>query len=237
MNYIIIILSVSFIYFSPFVVFACDEFERDYIIKKLLIIQVKNNVIEATDKEFVRMAKRCGFNLLPYDLSDEKKLQKLPYDLSDKINIQKLEESVYKEAVLEKHTSFDSIIVKAANRYRLDPALIKAVIHTESSFNHTAVSNKNAYGLMQILYPTTANYLGIYKKSELFDPEVNIEAGTRYLSERIYRFNSLTRAIIAYNAGDSVAERVSHLGDMEKIPAETRLYLKRVIILYKQYAD
>lgn len=222
MNYIIIILSVSFIYFSPFVVFACDEFERDYIIKKLIIIQVKNDVIEASDKEFVRMAKRCGFNLLPYDLSDKRK-------------IQKLEESVYKEAVLEKHSSFDSIIVNAANRYSLDPALIKAVIHTESSFNHTAVSNKNAYGLMQILYPTTANYLGVYKKSELFDPEVNIEAGTRYLSERIDKFNSLSRAIIAYNAGDSVAERVNHTRDLEKIPAETKLYLKRVMRLYKRY--
>lgn len=216
---IVITLSVFLFGATSLRVEACDGFEKDYVTKRIFIIQISGNEAKS-DKEFVRMAKRCGFNILPYELGDKSRMKK-----SD--------DFIYKKDMPE--NSFDSIIIKASNRYSLDPALVKAVIHVESSFNHTAVSNKNAYGLMQILYPSTANDLGIYKKSELFNPEVNIEAGTRYLSERIDRFNSLTRALIAYNAGDSVAERVNHLRDMDKIPAETKLYLKKVMRLYKKY--
>ena len=74
---------------------------------------------------------------------------------------------------------FHPIIVRAANRYRIDPALVKAIIKAESGYNARAVSKSGAMGLMQLM-PGTAEELGV---KDSFDPEHNINGGVRYFRD------------------------------------------------------
>lgn len=119
------------------------------------------------------------------------------------------------------------IITKASRRYGIDAGLIKAVIKAESDFNPRAVSHAGAQGLMQLM-PATARSLGV---SDSFDPEQNVMAGTRFLSDMLQRYNGdLDSALAAYNWGPgNVDKRSGHL------PRETRDYLARVKQLYSSY--
>jgi hypothetical protein len=122
-------------------------------------------------------------------------------------------------------TDYHRIVSEKAVNYNLDPSLIKAVIQTESNWNDHAVSNKGAMGLMQLM-PSTANDLNVRNP---FDPEENIEGGTKYLKYLLERFNGdLTLALAAYNAGPKTVER---FGCVPPI-SETRQYVKKVLARY-----
>jgi hypothetical protein len=91
---------------------------------------------------------------------------------------------------------------RAANAHDLPETLLLAVARGESDFEPTARSKADAYGVMQILWPGTANHLGIHRLSELYDPCTNIEAGTRYLKELLERYKgNVHLALAAYNYG------------------------------------
>ena len=108
----------------------------------------------------------------------------------------------------------------AAAAYGMPKTLLLAVARGESDFESTARSRANAHGVMQILWPTTANHLGIYRLTELYDPCTNIDAGARYLREMLNRFNgNLHLALAAYNYGP---ERIS--ADPEDIPSGASWY-------------
>jgi soluble lytic murein transglycosylase-like protein len=103
-------------------------------------------------------------------------------------------------------------IVRESRRQGLDPALVAAVIQVESRFDPLAVSGVGACGLMQLMPPTAGWLLeketgsSKVRPAQLFNPVLNIELGTRYLAQLVDRFDGdLTRALIAYNAGPSVA--------------------------------
>ncbi len=116
----------------------------------------------------------------------------------------------------------EKIVREAAERHRVDPALIRAVIETESGWNPVAVSRKGAAGLMQ-LHPVTAQRLGV---SNIFNPRENVNAGVRYLKGLLERYNgNLDLALAAYNAGEGAVDR--HGG---RIPPyrETRRYVQKV---------
>ena len=90
----------------------------------------------------------------------------------------------------------------AALEYDLPETLLLAVARGESDFETTARSRANAHGVMQILWPGTANHLGIYRLSELYDPCTNIDAGARYLKEMLARYDgNVHLALAAYNYG------------------------------------
>ncbi|WEV50225.1 lytic transglycosylase domain-containing protein (plasmid) [Acinetobacter sp. ESL0695] len=93
----------------------------------------------------------------------------------------------------------DSLIQKYSLIEKLDPNLVRSIIYRESRFNPNVKSNKGAIGLMQVL-PSTASFLGV--SGNLYDPEINIKAGTRYLGYLSNLFNrNLVKIIAAYNAG------------------------------------
>jgi hypothetical protein len=93
---------------------------------------------------------------------------------------------------------FDPIIQRAAKNYGVDPALVRAIIMAESSYNPRAVSKRGARGLMQLM-PRTAEYLGV---KDSFNPEHNIDAGVRYFKKLLGQFNGDVKlALAAYNAG------------------------------------
>lgn len=112
---------------------------------------------------------------------------------------------------------YSEYVIAAAKQYQISPALIYAIIETESSFNPYAVSSANAYGLMQVV-PATAgrdvyqkikNRAGQPSKSTLFNPQQNIDIGTAYLhilyKNYLAKINNSTSkeysVISAYNGG------------------------------------
>jgi soluble lytic murein transglycosylase-like protein len=113
--------------------------------------------------------------------------------------------------------------VKAASGiYRLDPDLVTSVIRAESGFNVRAVSPKGAQGLMQLM-PRTASHLGV---ENAFDPQANVEGGTKYLRELLERYNfDLIKALAAYNAGPQRVEQYNGVPPYQ----ETRAYVARIV--------
>ncbi len=102
----------------------------------------------------------------------------------------------------------------------LPHTLLLAVARGESDFEPMARSKANAHGVMQILWPATANHLGIYRLSDLYDPCTNIDAGARYLKELVQRYDgNVHLALAAYNYGP---ERISKNGN--GIPAGAEWY-------------
>lgn len=136
-------------------------------------------------------------------------------------------------------------VFKYSDEYNVDPYLIYAVIKAESKFNPDAISNKDAKGLMQLL-ETTASEISIYETLDLFDVDINISLGTKYLSSLISRYNgNYYLAICAYNAGMGNLDKWLDNGIINKnlsnhldnnIPInETKDYLKKVINNYNSY--
>lgn len=141
---------------------------------------------------------------------------------------------------------------KPRNGYKIDRALVYAVIHSESSFDPRARSRAGAIGLMQVL-PETAALLAKVGKTrqpsvgELFEPETNLRYGQAYLAYLMGkpRFgDNLIYTIAAYNAGpvrveawiDAFGAKTDPLAFIETIPvAETRSYVKRVLTAYWIY--
>ncbi len=122
----------------------------------------------------------------------------------------------------------DSIIKAKAEKYGVDPALVKALIKAESNFKADAISEAGASGLMQLM-PGTAADMGVKDRT---NPAENIDGGVRYLSRLLRQFGSDTRlAIAAYNAGENAVLRYGAVPPF----AETEDYVRRVLRYYENY--
>ncbi len=121
----------------------------------------------------------------------------------------------------------EKVVDAAAERNHLDPALVQAVIQTESGWNPYAVSPKGAFGLMQLI-PSTAERYGV---GDVFDPVQNVNGGTHYLRDLLDRYHGdLKKSLAAYNAGEQAVEKFGG------VPAysETRAYVRKVTNTYFQ---
>lgn len=122
--------------------------------------------------------------------------------------------------------SYLDIIQRYSDRFRLEEALVKAVIKVESDYNPRIVSSKGAQGLMQLI-PETARDLRVVNP---FDPSENIRGGSQYLRQMLDQFdNDLELALAAYNAGPNAVRRHGGVPPYD----ETRTYIQRV----KRYLD
>ncbi|MBB6675279.1 lytic transglycosylase domain-containing protein [Cohnella nanjingensis] len=136
-------------------------------------------------------------------------------------------------------SAYDDLIVAAASRYGIDPALIKGVVQTESGFRPDAGSSAGAKGLMQLM-DGTARGLGV---SDVYDPQQNIDGGSRYLSYlmRKYDGNEMT-ALAAYNAGPGRVDRLGLYTNedvaarLSELPEETQGYIRKVLSARSHWA-
>lgn len=152
-----------------------------------------------------------------------KKLGSPPPSLSSVVRTGRVSASVERNREL-----LAPLIAEVADRYRLDPLLLHAMIHAESAYNSEAVSNKGAVGLMQLMPDTAARY-GVRDRT---DPAENIHGGARYLSDLIGMFNNdVQLAVAAYNAGENNIVKYGN-----RIPPfqETQDYVNRVIDYYNR---
>jgi hypothetical protein len=124
---------------------------------------------------------------------------------------------------------YANFISESSKAHGVAPELVASVIAVESNFNPNAVSWRSACGLMQLL-PQTARHLGV---TNIFDPQQNIEGGTKYLKELLVRYHGdLVLTLAAYNAGPGP------VGVYKNVPPyrETRDYVRRVVEKYRAAA-
>jgi len=122
---------------------------------------------------------------------------------------------------------YGELIQTAAQKYGVDADLVFSVITAESNFNPNAISRRGARGLMQLL-PSTATRLGV---KDIFDPNQNIDAGTRYLREllTLYR-GDLVLTVAAYNAGPGALQKYGRVPPYR----ETQSYIRAIRKTYAQ---
>ena len=141
---------------------------------------------------------------------------------------------------------YNEYVDKYSEEFGVDRFLVYAVIKGESNFDPEAVSSKGAVGLMQVMQGTADEIgasLGV-EDVDLYDEEVNIRIGTKYLSDLIDRYDgNINLAIIAYNAGTGNVSKWIEEGviksdgsDLENVPyKETNMYVRKILRNYRVY--
>lgn len=130
----------------------------------------------------------------------------------------------FAERLASPEQPFAAAIAAAADRHRLDPKLLHALVLVESGYRPTACSSAGACGLTQLM-PATAVEVGVQDR---LDPSESLRGGAAYLAQQVRRFGDLRLALAAYNAGPN---RVARLGRIPDI-AETRTYVALVVDCY-----
>lgn len=145
------------------------------------------------------------------------------------------ESKINPDAEIGKHTEYEYLIGKAAEKYGVSDILIKAIIKAESDFNPESVSGAGAVGLMQLM-PETAKVMGV-KNS--YDPEENINGGVGYFKQQLDSFGGdIKMALAAYNCGPSRLKKLNitnldNASDFAKLPKETQNYVNKIITSLK----
>jgi hypothetical protein len=123
---------------------------------------------------------------------------------------------------------FGRAMARAAERHRVDPLLLAAIVENESAFAPDAVSSEGAIGLMQLI-PETGE---LYGKTDLFDPVVNLEVGSQYIGALLDRYHGdLALALAAYNCGPATVTRYGAVPPFR----ETRDFVKGVLARYVEH--
>ena len=124
---------------------------------------------------------------------------------------------------------YEAIFRQAAERYKVDIALLQAMARQESNFNAAAKSRAGAGGVMQLM-PATAKELGV---ENVFDPQQNILGGAKYMAQMLARYGgNVQEALAAYNAGMGRVKPGMGIPNIQ----ETQDYVAKVLEFQKQYA-
>lgn len=116
----------------------------------------------------------------------------------------------------------ENIFETASETYNISLSLLKAVAKAESDFDPNCTSSSGAMGIMQLM-PGTAKELGV---TNAYDPEQNIMAGAKYLSENLDIFkDNISLAVAAYNAGRGAVKKYNGIPPY----SETQNYVKKVL--------
>jgi len=150
---------------------------------------------------------------LPQGLDNFKEVDDTP----DFIPISQSQRPVKENKIM---AEYGHIINEAARETQLDSALITSVIEVESAGRADAVSPAGAKGLMQLADSTASDY-GV---TDVFNPEENIRAGSRFLKNLVQRYGSLETALAAYNAGPGNVDKYGGIPPFK----ETQAYIKKV---------
>lgn len=133
------------------------------------------------------------------------------------------------KATLPMEIPFRAAIERTAERYELDSLLLAAVVEAESNFNPRVVSPRGAVGLTQVMPMTAFPHAGD-ETVDLHDPEVNLDAGARYLRWLLDQYEGNTElALAAYNAGPGNVARYRGVPPF----SETRGFVRKVMSLYE----
>jgi len=125
-------------------------------------------------------------------------------------------------SVVLNRQDLNNVVNGAGERHQIDPDFINSVIRAESGFHQNAVSRKGAQGLMQLM-PGTASQMGV---ANPFDPNANVEGGTKYLRELLEKYNfDVPKALAAYNAGPKRVDQYRGVPPYY----ETQAYIARII--------
>jgi soluble lytic murein transglycosylase-like protein len=123
---------------------------------------------------------------------------------------------------------YDGLINAAAQKYGIDPALLKGLIQQESGFDPSSASGAGAVGLTQLM-PATAAALGV---SNPRDPAQSIDAGAHFLRQQLDSFGGdVQKALAAYNAGPGAVQRYGGVPPY----GETQDYVRKVMAYANQY--
>lgn len=156
-----------------------------------------------------------------------------------------------KNAIMKKFyvTKDSGYVEKYSQEYDVDKYLIYACIKAESNFNEKAESRKGAKGLMQLMDSTAqdiAKDLGFsIDNDDLFEADININLGTKYISKLLQKYQNINLALAAYNAGSGNVDSWIKDGklkedgsDIENIPfKETNNYVRKILKDYRIYRE
>ncbi|MCP6645536.1 lytic transglycosylase domain-containing protein [Klebsiella pneumoniae] len=120
-----------------------------------------------------------------------------------------------------KNDKFSDLIAKYSEKYNVASSIIRELINQESRFNPRATSHKGAQGLMQLM-PGTASDCGV---TDAYDVEQNIDCGVRYFVSKLDKYNSVSLALAAYNAGDKAVDKYQDIPPYK----ETQNYVKTIM--------
>jgi soluble lytic murein transglycosylase-like protein len=127
--------------------------------------------------------------------------------------------------VIVSNAELRRLVQQISLEHGVDPKLVDALVHVESSYNPRAVSRRGAMGLMQLM-PDTVERLEI---NDPFDPEDNVRGGVREISRLVDRYSgNLQLALAAYNAGEGA---VAKYRGVPPYP-ETRSYVSKILTIY-----
>ncbi len=128
------------------------------------------------------------------------------------------------------NSAVDNFIVESGHRNSVDPVLLYAIMHQESTFKQGAISPKGARGLMQLM-PPTARRFGV---TNIFNPRQNIEGGARYMRFLLDLFKDVNLALAGYNAGEGAVMKYGY-----RVPPyrETQEYVRRISRRYSLIRD
>lgn len=160
------------------------------------------------------------------------------------INYNKIKNAVLKNIY---KIDYSEYVEKYSEEYQVDKYLIYATIKAESNFNQYAKSSQGALGLMQLMQSTAleiAPKAGIsVTEDSIYDAEININLGTKLLSNLLQKYENTGLALAAYNAGSGNVDNWINKGtikkdgsDLENIPfQETNNYVRKILMDYEIY--